>query len=144
MAVTVINPNNSGTIEIALAGVTPLVAYNQQVTNLRIVADPQTNAVPGTYGPDGAPRDIPGQSKWHAEISYLQDWGATTSLSEFAFTNDGELADFSFVPDVVDAPTLTGQVYLISGEYGGAAGEAWQVQTLSWPCNGKPTLTPAV
>jgi hypothetical protein len=139
------NPNNSGTIEIALAGVTPLVAYNQQVTNLRVVADPQQNAVPGTYGPDGAPRDIPGQSKWHAEISYLQDWSAAAgSLSQFAFDNDGELADFSFVPDVDGAPTLSGQVYLVSGEYGGPAGEAWQVTTLSWPCNGKPTTTPAV
>jgi len=145
-APTVINPNNSGTIQLALAGVTPLVAYNQQVTDMRIIPAPQTTSVPGVYGDtpaEGAPYDIPGQSKWAVQISYLQDWGATVSLSEFCFDNDAELADFSFVPDVPDVPTMTGQVYLSGGEYGGAAGEAWQVQTASWNCKGKPTKTPA-
>jgi hypothetical protein len=137
----VINPNNSGTISMALTTVVPLVEYQCQIINMALVPAPNTTTTPGTYC--AAPFDVPGQSSWWVEISFIQDWGATPSLSEFLLTNDGELCDFEFEPDVAGTPSMTGEVYVIAGPYGGDAGQVWQATTLRWPMRGAPTLVPA-
>jgi hypothetical protein len=138
-----INPNNSGSIKLALTGVTPLVEYACQIVNAAVVPTANTTPTPGTYCQ--APVETPGLSSWALEVSFLQDWGNTPSLSEFVFTNDGELCDFEFQPDNPGVPGMSGTVYVVAGPYGGAAGEAWQAQTLRWPCSAKPTtIAPAL
>lgn len=67
-----INPNNAGTIELALAGDT-LKSYACQVTSFTVEPTPNTTTTPGTYC--GAPVDVPGASSWAIVISFLQDWG---------------------------------------------------------------------
>ena len=138
-----INPNNAGTIELALEGITPLVEYGCQVTDIVVEPTPNTTTTPGTYC--GAPHDTPGASSWAVVISFLQDWGNTPSLSEFTYTNDGALCDFEFTsnnPDTV--PSMTGKVFVTATAFGGPAGAAWAVATQRWSCNAKPTIVPPV
>ena len=137
-----INPNNAGTIELALAGVTPLVSYACQVTNLVLDPAPNTTTTPGTYCQ--APHDTPGMSSWAMVISFLQDWGATPSLSEFTLTNDGELIDFEFTSaSPATIPSMTGQAYVTATAFGGDPGAAWTVTTQRWSMKTAPTLVPA-
>lgn len=138
-----INPNNAGTIELALAGITPLVAYSCQVTSFSVEPTPNTTTTPGTYC--GAPVDTPGASSWAIVISFLQDWGATPSLSQFTFDNDGALCDFAFTssnPDTV--PSIEGSAYVTATAFGGDPGASWQVTTQRWSCSEKPTIVPSV
>jgi hypothetical protein len=139
-----INPNNAGTIQLALAGVTPLVEYNCQIVDIAVEPTQNTTTSPGTYC--GPPVDVPGASSWAVVISFLQDWGnSPNSLSEFTFNNDGKLCDFEFTsnnPDTV--PSMSGQAYVTATAFGGPAGASWQVTTQRWACNAKPTITPAV
>ena len=143
MAVYTINPNNAGTIKIALEGITPLVEYGCQVTNVMVEPTQNTTTTPGTYC--GAPYDTPGMSSWAMVISFLQDWGATPSLSEFTFTNDGALCDFDFTSSSpATVPSMSGSCYVTATAFGGDPGAAWQVTTQRWPLPEKPTLTDAV
>lgn len=67
-----INPNNAGTIQMALAGAT-LASYSCQITSFLLEPTPNTTTTPGTYC--GAPHDTPGASSWAIVASFLQDWG---------------------------------------------------------------------
>jgi hypothetical protein len=142
MPVYEINPNNAGTISIALEGITPLVDYACQVTEIIVEPTQNTTTTAGTYC--NAPHDTPGASSWAVVISFLEDWGNTPSLSEFSFTNDGKLCDFEFTStNPATTPSMTGQVYVTATAFGGPAGESWAVTTQRWPCPAKPTLVPA-
>jgi hypothetical protein len=142
MSQTVINPNNSGTIALALAGVDPLVEYQCQIIDLTLQPESTDNETPGTYCAD--PFDTPASTKWAAMITFLQDWGATPSLSAFTATNNGELCDFEFTPDVDGVPMASGQFYVRASAYGGPASEVWQAQQQRWPMKGAPTFTAPV
>ena len=135
-----INPNNAGTISLALEGITPLVEYGCQVTNIVLEPTQNTTNTPGTYC--NAPHDTPGASSWALVISFLQDWGATASLSEFTFDHDGELCDFEFTSsNPLTVPDMSGTCYVTATAFGGDPGAAWAVTTQRWPCPEKPTRT---
>lgn len=139
MATNEINPNNLGTIKLALTGITPLVEYGCQVTNIVLEPTANTTTRPGTYC--GPPVDVPGASSWAIVISFLQDWGYTPSLSKFTFDNDGELCDFEFEPtNPTTVPSMTGSAYVTATSYGGDPGASWLVTTQRWSCSEKPTL----
>lgn len=139
MPVYSINPNNAGTIKLALDGVTPLVEYSCQITMFQIVPSQNTARRAGTYC--GAPADTLGLSTWSVNVSWLQDWGAATSLSEFALTNDGELCDFEFTSaNPTSCPSMTGTFQISAGAFGGPPGEAWEAGPLTWPMDSLPTL----
>lgn len=144
MPVYEINPNNAGTIAIALTGVDPLVEYGCQVTSVMVEPTQNTTTTPGTYC--AAPHDTPGASSWALVISFLQDWGNTPSLSEFVFDNDGELCDFEFTSsNPATVPSMSGSCFVTATAFGGDPGAAWQVTTQRWPMPAKPDLTaPAV
>jgi hypothetical protein len=138
-----INPNNQGTISIALAGVTPLVDYACQITEILVEPTQNTTTTPGTYC--GAPHDTPGASSWAVVISFVQDWGNTPSLSQFAYDNDGALCDFEFTSsNPATVPSMTGSCFVTATAFGGPAGAAWAVTTQRWSCPAKPTVVPAV
>jgi len=135
-----INPNNAGTIKIALEGITPLVEYGCQVTNIVLEPTQNNTTTPGTYC--NAPHDTPGASSWAMVISFLQDWGNTPSLSEFTLTNDGALCDFEFTSaNPAAVPSMSGSCYVTATAFGGDPGAAWQVTTQRWPLLEPPTLT---
>ena len=138
-----INPNNAGSIKLALDGITPLVEYACQITDIVVEPTQNNTTTPGTYC--GAPHDTPGASSFAVVISFLQDWGNTPSLSQFTFDNDGALCDFEFTstnPDTV--PSCSGSAYVTATAFGGPAGAAWAVTTQRWSLNAKPTITPPV
>jgi hypothetical protein len=136
-----INPNNAGTIELALAGITPLVAYSCQITQWNVIPSQNLTTTPGTYCQ--APHDTPGLSSWAVQVDFLQDWGNTPSLSAFSVTNDGELCDFEFTSSNPTAvPSVTGQMYITATSFGGAPGEVWTAGQQTWPMKGVPTVVP--
>jgi len=136
-----INPNNSGTIMLGVAGATPLVEFSCQITNWALEPSPNTNTRAGTYC--GPPVDVPGKSSWKLSFDFLQDWGATPSLSEFTNTNDGVLCDFTFAPSNPTVPEASGSVWVTATAYGGEPGVSWAT-TGEWSVDGTPTFTPPV
>jgi hypothetical protein len=141
MARKVINPKSTGSIVFATseANLTSApVAASDQVISFRIVAQPNLTGVPATYG--AAASESAAASGFQVELSILQDWGATTSVSEFLFDNDGEEIWFQHDPAGSSEPTFKGAVYAVAGGWGGAADESW-VDDLTFPCVAKPTYT---
>jgi hypothetical protein len=82
-----INPNNVGTIAIALTGVTP-VSYACQITNIVLEPTANTTTTPGTYC--AAPHDTPGASSWALVVSFLQDWGNASRTVTDGVTTSGD------------------------------------------------------
>jgi hypothetical protein len=117
-----INPKNSGTITLGPTGT--LKDVHCQIVNWRCEPEANDSAQPGTFC--AAPTTVPGKSSWFAAFDYLQDWGATDSLSQLLFDHDGEALDFTFRPDVDTVPTVKGTLYARAGAFGGGAGEVWQ------------------
>ena len=140
MPVVDINPNNSGTILLGLAD-PPTGDYSCQVINFTLESVAVTTDRAGTFC--AAPATLNSASSWQVSFEYLQDWGATDSISELLFENDGSEIFFSFVPDVATVPTASGSFNAQAGNYGGDAGTSW---TSSGTCGltGKPTITPPV
>jgi len=117
-----ITPNNSGTITVGPTGSETSVEC--QVVNWQLVPSPNTTPRAGTYC--AAPGMVVGKSSWALQFDYLQDWGATDSLSQMLFDNDGEVLAFTFTPSDATVPEATGEFYASAGAYGGDAGSAWQ------------------
>ena len=86
MPVVDINPNNSGTILLGLAD-PPTGDYSCQVINFTLESVAVTTERAGTFC--AAPATLNGASSWQVSFEYLQDWGATDSISELFFENDG-------------------------------------------------------
>jgi hypothetical protein len=140
MPVVDINPNNSGTILLGLVD-PPTEDYSCQVINFTLNSVANTTERPGTFC--AAPATLNAASSWEVSFQYLQDWGATASISQFFFDNDGAPVFFSFVPDIPTVPTATGSFNAQAGSYGGDAGTSWD---FSGTCgmNGVPTFTAPV
>jgi hypothetical protein len=136
MTVTVINPNNSGTVKVGVTGT--LKSVECQVINWLLTPSANTTDRPGTYCE--APSSTVGKSSWTLSFDYLQDWGATDSLSQLLFDNDGEVLDFEFAPANDSVPMAKGSFYASAGAFGGDAGSAWQ-SSGSCPLTAAPTFT---
>ena len=140
MPVVDINPNNSGTVKLGLTAV-PTQEYGCQVINFILNSVANTTERPGTFCE--APATINAASSWEVSFEYLQDWGATNSISQFFFDNDGSEVFFEFAPDDPEVPKATGSFNCMAGSYGGDAGSSW-VSTGTCGMVGKPTITPPV
>lgn len=140
MPVTDINPNNSGTLKLGVAA-SPTDEFSCQVINWQLNPVPNTTQRPGTYC--SPPLTKNAASSWQVAFNYLQDWGATPSISQFMFDNDGELVYFTFDPTVEDVPSVAGSFWCVAGAYGGDAGTSW---AYSGTCalEGVPTFTAPV
>lgn len=122
MPVVDINPNNSGTIKLGTAAA-PTTDYACQVINF--VIEPVPNSVPSQGTFCRAPGTRTTASSYQVSFEYLQDWGATNSISSFMKDNDGQLVYFEFDPDVPTASTASGSFWAQAGSYGGLAGDSW-------------------
>jgi hypothetical protein len=139
-APTTINPANTGTVKFGPVGTGTMDSYECQVTAITATPSPNFTTRPGTFC--AGPAQVPGASSWALEVGFLQDWGATKSLSEWAFEHDGELMAFEYVPAAAGVKGLRGEVYVVAGNYGGPAAEVW-VAEVSWPLAAKPELVAA-
>jgi hypothetical protein len=143
MARTAIIMNNP-TLKLATtqAGLTAGVQYECQLTQAIINAVPNFNTIPATACAPAT--QSPGKTGWELQADWLQDWTASLGgLSGFAYTNDTKPMWFELVVDT-GAPTVkaTGQVYLVSGSYGGPIGDGSALAaSATWPCLDKPVIT---
>ena len=137
MSTTVINPNNSGTIKLGTASADTEVQC--QVTNYALTPSANTSEVAGTYC--SPPTQTVGKSTWSLDFDFMQDWGASPSLSELLMNNDGEDLQFEFTPTDTSLPKASGTCKAVAGAFGGPAGEAWTASA-SLPVIGTPTMTP--
>ena len=130
----------SGTILIGPAA-THTDAFECQINNFTIGASSNSVTIPATYceGPGVAAQP----STFAVTLAYAQDWGATTSLSELLFAQDGEILFYIFTPDYATVCSFAGEMYGVSGDIGGEGQGLW-VTSQDLPCVAKPVHTPAV
>jgi len=118
------------------------VDYACQVTKAELVATPNLQTVPATgCQPE---TQVPAATGYTLDLEWLQDWGATDSLSQYLYDNETTEADFSVVLVNGDAlvPVASGTVRLVPGSYGGQFGTPL-LATASLPVQGKPVIGPA-
>jgi hypothetical protein len=116
------------------------LGFECQVTEASINATPNLQTVPATWcAPES---QAPAATGFELAITWLQDWTAPGGgLSMYAFENDTETKFFSLKLDKDDTETVaTGQVRLVAGSYGGAAGTPLTA-TATWPLAAKPAIT---
>jgi len=136
---------NKPTLKLATteAGLTTGVAAECQVNAAMLTPAPVYNTIPST-GCAGASQS-PGLTGWSLDLTWLQDWGDPSGISQFAYANDGLPVWFELVPNK-DDPTVgaTGQAYAAAGGFGGTFGDGSAGQTTAtWPCLEAPTIEPA-
>lgn len=121
------------------AGLATGIGYECQVTEASINATPNLQTVPATFcAPES---QVPAATGFELAVTWLQDWSAPGGgLSNFAFIHDTEEKWFSLALDAdLDTVLATGQVRLVAGAYGGAAGTPLTA-TATWPLATKPTI----
>jgi hypothetical protein len=115
------------------------VGFECQVTEAAINATPNLQTVPATFCEPES--QSPAATGYELAITWLQDWTAPGGgLSNYAFINDTETKWFSLTLEGAVAPIATGQVRLVAGSFGGAAGTPL-TSTATWPLASKPTIT---
>jgi len=122
------------------AGLTTGVGFECQVTEAAINAVPNLETVPATFCSPEA--QAPAATGYTLAVAWLQDWTAPGGgLSGYTFTHDTEQKWFELKLDKDDvSPVATGQVRLVAGAFGGAAGIPLPA-TAEWPLAGKPDIT---
>jgi hypothetical protein len=102
-----------------------------------------TTATANALCDDGALTDV-GLPTWTLDLEYLVDHVAG-SLYRTLVASTGALAAFTYEPDPQTAPGVTwsGQVRLVPGPAGAAAGE-WESGAVSLPVQGQPTISDPV
>jgi len=138
---------NTPTVKMATseAALDTAPALECQVTAAVLTPQPVYNTIPAT-GCAGATQS-PGTTGWTLELAWLQDWtaAAASSLSWFAWNNDGKPVWVELVPDGTDVTpiTLTGQFFATAGGFGATFGDgSAAATTASWPAVDKPDITP--
>ena len=102
---------------IPAGGAGTAVSFECQVTSGAVIATPTPLTVPAT-GCEG-PSTRQAASSYTLNIAFLQDWGATDSLSQFLWDNQLEDADFELSVGATPIPIATGVCQLVAGDYGG-------------------------
>src|SRR5262245_51694031 len=126
MARTAIILNNpTVTFADTQVGLDTAPTFECQIISAVITPQPVYNTIPAT-GCAGATQS-PGRTGFSLDLTWLTDWGATDSLSEFAWDNDGKPVWFRFVDDSTAAVGLAteaeGQAYVAAGGFGGTFGD---------------------
>ena len=127
-----------GTIAIGTAAA-PTTTHECQLSGFAIEASANSTAIAGTYC--AGPTTRATASSFAVNMSYLTDWGATDSLSQLLWDNDGKLLYFVFTPTDPEMPDASGQFWAIAGPFGGPGNDVW-TGTGTMPCPEKPTITP--
>lgn len=83
-----------------------------------------------------------GVASWMADISFVQDWENTDSLSAYLFNNQGSEVALSFTTSATSG-TFDCTVVIVPGSIGGAV-DSFATTSVSLPVIGQPVFTPAV
>ncbi len=137
----VLVPSPNATVSFKLTGaVDPAVQYECQVVSAAISMTPNTTTVPATGCAGPQTRNLP--PTYALALNFLQDWGATGSLSQFLWDNQLEDADFTVALGDDPVPVASGTCQLVPGNYGGDFANPLTA-TSSMPITEKPTIGPA-
>lgn len=79
---------------------------------------------------------------WTCDLTYVQDWQSTKSLSRYLYDNEGETVEVEFRPKSGAGPSFTANIVITPGAIGGTV-NSFAETTVSLGCDGKPTLVPA-
>jgi hypothetical protein len=127
--------------EAGLTSTTPAPAdFKCQVNSAAINAVPKLQTVPATFC--AAETQVPAATGWQLVLTFLQDWGATNSLSQYLFDNDATQKWFQMTPNDVtldSVPGAKGQCWVVAGAYLGAAGAPVNAAS-TMPIAAKPTI----
>ena len=113
--------------------------FECQVTSAAINAVPNLETVPATFC--SAESQSPAATGWTLAVAWLQDWRSPAGgLSGYTFTNDTLEKWFELKLDKDDITAIaTGQVRIVAGAYGGAAGTPLPAEA-EWPLAAKPDI----
>lgn len=112
--------------------------FECQVSEAAINATPNLQTVPATFCEPES--QSPAATGYELAITWLQDWTvAGGGLSNYAFLNDATTKAFELTLDGSLAPIATGEVRIVAGSFGGAAGTPLTA-TATWPLASKPTI----
>lgn len=134
----------SGRLRVGLVQTT-LTAFDCQVVEATLTANPKLNTVPATFcAPES---QAPASTGYQLDLNFLQDWSDPDGVCWFAFENDAALVYWELALDDAAAPddadvTMHGTAYAVALGFGGAAGAPLQ-STSTWPVIGKPVKGPA-
>lgn len=76
---------------------------------------------------------------WTLDLSYVQDWESTKSLSKFLFENEGKSFPAKFRPKSGVGASFTAEIVITPGSIGGTV-NSYSTTTVSLGVNGKPVL----
>lgn len=79
----------------------------------------------------------PTMTDWSLGLDFVQDWETPGSLSEYLFTNEGEVKEVVFKPRKAGARTWTASVILTPGAIGGPV-DSVAVASVTLGVQGKP------
>jgi len=79
---------------------------------------------------------------WTCDLSYVQDWETTNSLSAYLFAHQGETIACTFKPKSGSGPSFTASLVIASGSIGGQV-NSYATTTVSLGCSGVPVLVPS-
>lgn len=96
---------------------TDLTVFSGQVTSLRLV--PSVDVGDAIYVLDGGEVSGDRTESWTVAGTMLQDFGATTSKTEWLFTHRGEDMAFSYAPSSALGKEITGTLTVEAIEIGG-------------------------
>lgn len=119
-------------------GVATAPDFTCQVTSLAIIANPNLQTVPATFCQ--AESQAPGSTGWQMDVTWLQDWDATTGMSDFMFDNDAMRMFFEVNPTDPAIKGMTGECWVVAGNYLGDAGVPLTASA-TFPLVAKPTKT---
>ena len=128
----------SGTIKIG-ATASPSDSYECQITACYVEPSGNVQTVPATYCQ--GPTQYAQKSTYSLRMEWIADFGATNSLSDLLWDNDGEEMHIEFTPSDVTRPVLTGIFYAQAGTFGGEGDGLW-TSSNNMPMKGQPTRTP--
>jgi hypothetical protein len=112
--------------------------FECQVTEAAINATPNLQTVPATFCEPES--QSPAATGYELAVTWLQDWTAPGGgLSNYAFLNDTQKKWFSLTLEDGVQPIAIGEVRLVAGSFGGAAGTPLTA-TATWPLASKPTI----
>lgn len=121
-----------------------VVDFSCQVNSAALTPSPNNVDVPATFCVGASQTAAP--SSFALDLTYLQDWGETASVSQYLYDNDASQG-VAFHVEGINTATGTpvacdGTCTIVAGQYGGEAGTPLQA-TVSLPVDGKPTIEPA-
>jgi len=82
---------------------------------------------------------------WTCEISYVQDWATSNSLSQYLMNNEGKEIMVTFIPQTAltgTVPTFKARVLVSPGTVGGSV-DSVAVASVTLGVLGRPTMTVA-